>query len=65
MRNVTLGKKGSLFDYIDLIPEIFVGAVITLVAIYFFSNLGSTDVFNLSPEGQAIGSQLNDQTVKT
>lgn len=58
LRNVTLNKKGSLFDYISIIPAIFTGAIMVILVIFMIKTLNAQNFFGMSTASQAVGSSL-------
>jgi len=65
LRNVTLNKKGSLFDFIQIIPIIFVALVIIVTTIFMFQTLNSSGAFAATPEAQQIIDNFQDDAIPT
>tara|TARA_Y100000310_G_scaffold337454_1_gene424565 strand:+ start:136 stop:663 length:528 start_codon:yes stop_codon:yes gene_type:complete len=69
MRIVTIlkkrNKKGSLFDFLDILPIIFTGALMTVISIFLFRTLVDNGVFTTTPESSIIGNGFVNNVIPT
>lgn len=59
------GKKGTLFDFIRIIPIIFIAAIMSILVILAFNKIDDSGIFDGSPASVTIASQFRDNTVGT